>query len=83
LHHDDTLDAEHTFDEFDPAALGVIALPFDHPFFRRKCNQPANLETCPHAGRHHLSRSGTRAGEPLSSGRDAPQGIQPLRGGAG
>jgi len=65
-------DAHQIFDEFDPAALGITPLFFDHAFFCQSCGAMASVKTCPHDQTSHITLSGTKVRQLLSAGQLPP-----------
>ena len=65
-------DAHHIFDELWDGALLTRPLKIDITFYCRKCYGMATAKTCPHDPEHHVSISGTKQREMLSSGADIP-----------
>lgn len=68
-----TYDAHYIFAEFDPAALGITPMFFDHTFFCRTCDAMASKKTCPHSADQHVTLSGTKVRQMLQSGQIPPR----------
>lgn len=67
-----TYDAHYIFDEFDAGELEITPLFFDHTFYCRACGGMASAKTCPHPTNHHVTLSGTRVRELLTTGQLPP-----------
>lgn len=65
-------DAHHAFDQLWPGALHTRPLKIDVTFYCRKCYGMATAKTCPHDPQHHVSISGTRQREMLSTDAEIP-----------
>jgi sulfate adenylyltransferase len=65
-------DAHHIFDQLWPGALQTKPLKIDVTFYCRKCFGMATAKTCPHDPQHHISISGTKQREMLSTNADIP-----------
>lgn len=68
-----TYDAHYIFAEFDPAALGITPMFFDHTFFCRTCDSMASKKTCPHSADQHVTLSGTKVRQMLQAGQIPPR----------
>ena len=65
-------DAHNIFGELWEGALKTQALKIDITFFCKKCYGMATGRTCPHDPKFHISVSGTKQREMLSTGADIP-----------
>jgi sulfate adenylyltransferase len=65
-------DAQDIFDTLWEGALVTVPLKIDITFYCKKCDGMATAKTCPHDSEHHISISGTKQREMLSSGEDIP-----------
>jgi sulfate adenylyltransferase len=67
-----TYDAQLIFNEFDPAAIGITPLMFEHAFHCFACGQIVTAKTCPHDSSKWLHLSGTQVREKLAAGELLP-----------
>jgi sulfate adenylyltransferase len=67
-----TFDAQHIFDEFDPAAIGIIPLKFEHAFYCKVTNTMATTKTSPSTPDQRVHLSGTKVRDMLRNGELPP-----------
>jgi sulfate adenylyltransferase len=67
-----TYDAQKIFDQFDPAALGITPLKFEHTFYCKKVQGMASIKTTNSAPEERLFLSGTKVREMLLRGELPP-----------
>jgi sulfate adenylyltransferase len=67
-----TYDAHYIFDEFDPRALDITPLFFEHAFYCTKCEAVVTAKTCPHGKDSWVFLSGTQVREKLANGEMLP-----------
>lgn len=67
-----TYDAQYIFDEFDPLALGITPLKFEHAFYCTRTNQMATTKTSPSSPEERIHLSGTKVREMLRNGQLPP-----------
>ncbi|HLO47913.1 MAG TPA: sulfate adenylyltransferase [Kamptonema sp.] len=67
-----TYDAQHIFEEFDPAALGIIPMKFEHAFYCKLTGQMATTKTSPSKPEQRVHLSGTKVRQMLRDGKLPP-----------
>ena len=67
-----TYDAQLIFDEFDPQALAITPLMFEHAFYCHQCETVVTAKTCPHGKDQWVFLSGTQVREKLANGEMLP-----------
>jgi sulfate adenylyltransferase len=67
-----TFDAQHIFDEFDAAAIGIVPLKFEHAFYCKVTNTMATIKTSPSTPDQRIHLSGTKVREMLRRGELPP-----------
>ncbi len=67
-----TYDAQHIFEEFDPAALGIAPLKFEHAFYCKRTQGMATTKTSPSTPEERIHLSGTKVREMLRRGELPP-----------
>jgi len=67
-----TYDAQKIFSEFDPQALGIIPLMFEHAFYCKRTQTMATTKTSPSTPEERIHLSGTKVREMLRRGECPP-----------
>lgn len=67
-----TYDAQYIFDEFDPAALGIVPMKFEHAFYCTRTQSMATTKTSPSTPEERIHLSGTKVREMLRRGELPP-----------
>jgi sulfate adenylyltransferase len=67
-----TFDAQYIFDEFDPAAIGIVPLKFEHAFYCQVTNTMATTKTSPSTPEQRVHLSGTKVRDMLRRGELPP-----------
>jgi len=70
-----TFDAHKIFENFDPEAIGITPLFYDHSFWCKQCEGMATVKTCPHPETERVTLSGTKLRELLAAGKVPPPEI--------
>ena len=67
-----TYDAQHIFDEFTPAELGITPMKFEHAFYCTRTQSMATTKTSPSLPEERIHLSGTKVRALLRSGELPP-----------
>lgn len=67
-----TYDAQYIFDEFDPIALGITPMKFEHAFYCKRTQGMATTKTSPSTPDERVHLSGTKVREMLRRGELPP-----------
>jgi sulfate adenylyltransferase len=67
-----TFDAQYIFDEFDPAALGIVPMKFEHAFYCTRSLGMATSKTSSSLPEERIQLSGTKVRELLRRGELPP-----------
>ncbi|MGF1498680.1 MAG: sulfate adenylyltransferase [Elainellaceae cyanobacterium] len=67
-----TYDAQHIFDEFEPGALGIIPMKFEHAFYCMRTGTMATSKTSPSTPEERIHLSGTKVRAMLRKGELPP-----------
>lgn len=67
-----TYDAQHIFDEFEAADLGIVPMKFEHAFYCTRTSTMATTKTSPSAAEERIHLSGTKVREMLRRGELPP-----------
>jgi len=68
-----TYDAQEMFNEFDPEALGITPMRFEHAFYCKRTKQMATSKTSPSTPEERLHLSGTKVRAMLREGKCPPE----------
>jgi len=67
-----TYDAQHIFNEFGHAELGIVPMKFEHAFFCTRTQSMATAKTSPSTPEERIHLSGTKVREMLKAGKMPP-----------
>ncbi|KJH71638.1 sulfate adenylyltransferase [Aliterella atlantica] len=67
-----TYDAQHIFDEFESAELGIVPMKFEHAFYCTRTESMATTKTSPSTPAERVHLSGTKVREMLRRGELPP-----------
>jgi sulfate adenylyltransferase len=67
-----TYDAQYIFDEFEPSALGITPMKFEHAFYCTRTQSMATTKTSPSKPEERIHLSGTKVREMLRRGELPP-----------
>lgn len=67
-----TYDAQHIFDEFESAELGIVPMKFEHAFYCTRTDSMATTKTSPSTPQERIHLSGTKVREMLRRGELPP-----------